>query len=147
MLAHELRNPISAISNAVQLFGIPGMEDERDWAKEVVERQVKHLARLIDDLLDVSRITRGTIELRKERVDAAQTLSSAIDDVRPLIEERKHHLTVSFRPGSLWLDADPVRVQQILVNLLTNAAKYTDTGGEIWLTAAGRGPNRDHGAG
>jgi CheY-like chemotaxis protein len=101
----------------------------------VIERQVKQLTRLIDDLLDVSRITRGKIQLREEVVDIGPILNSAVDTVRPLIEERKHELVVSFRSGALRVKADPVRLEQIVVNLLTNAAKYTESGGRIWLTA------------
>ncbi|HEV3166492.1 MAG TPA: ATP-binding protein, partial [Isosphaeraceae bacterium] len=154
MLAHELRNPIAAISNAVRFFGMsgPGMEQDLQWSKGVMERQVKHLTRLIDDLLDVSRITRGKIQLRKDRLDAGPILNSAVEDVQPLIEERKHELTVSFVPGTLGLNADATRVHQILVNLLVNAAKYTDAGGKIWLTARREGDQvvikvRDNGMG
>ncbi|MFO0891801.1 MAG: PAS domain S-box protein [Isosphaeraceae bacterium] len=135
MLAHELRNPLSAINSAAQLFG--KLETERDlvWAKGVVQRQVKHLARLIDDLLDVSRISRGMITLRKEPIDLAPVVASAVEAVRPLLEERKHELSTSFANGGLRLEADPLRLEQVLVNLLTNAAKYTDAGGHIGLSA------------
>ncbi len=138
MLAHELRNPLASISNATQLFG--GMETEEDlvWAKDVILRQVKHLSRLIDDLLDVSRITRGKIKLQKESLALSPVVTSVIEAVRPLIEERKHELNVSLGP-SLRLEADPLRLEQILVNLLSNAAKYTDAGGRIWLTATREG--------
>ena len=102
---------------------------------EVINRQIKHLARLIDDLLDVSRITRGKIRLRKETVDIAPILKSAVETVRSLLDERKHELTMSVTPGTLWLEADPTRLEQILSNLLSNAAKYTDNGGHIWLSA------------
>jgi PAS domain S-box-containing protein len=139
MLAHELRNPLSSIKGAVQLFGRLETEDELEWAKEVVERQVKHLARLIDDLLDVSRITRGKIGLRKESLDLSPVVSSAVETVRPLLEERKHELSLSLINGGLRLEADPLRLEQILVNLLTNAAKYTDAGGQISLTARHEG--------
>jgi len=136
MLAHELRNPLASISNAVQLFGKLETEDELEWAKEVVNRQVKHLARLIDDLLDVSRITRGKISLRRETVNLSPIVSSAVEAVRPLIEDRKHQLVVSLAAGGLQIDADPVRLEQILINLLTNAAKYTEAGGRITLSAS-----------
>jgi CheY-like chemotaxis protein len=102
---------------------------------EVIDRQIKHLARLIDDLLDVSRITRGKIRLRKELVDIAPVVRSVVETVRPLVEAREHTLTVTVPPGLLWLEADPTRLEQILSNLLNNAAKYTDNGGHIWLTA------------
>jgi PAS domain S-box-containing protein len=136
MLAHELRNPLASINNAVQLFGRLETEEDLEWAKDVVQRQVKHLARLIDDLLDVSRITRGKIGLRKEHLNLSPIVSSALEAVRPLIEERKHELNVSLAAGALRLEADALRLEQILVNLLTNAAKFTDAGGRIWLTAS-----------
>ena len=139
MLAHELRNPLSAINSAAQLFGKLETEDELEWAKEVVLRQVKHLARLIDDLLDVSRISRGKIVLRKEFISLSPVVGSAVEAVRPLMEERKHELSVSLVNGGLRLEADPLRLEQVLVNLLTNAAKYTDAGGRIALTARQEG--------
>jgi PAS domain S-box-containing protein len=139
MLAHELRNPLSAINSAAQLFGKLETEEELEWAKEVVLRQVKHLARLIDDLLDVSRVSRGKIGLRKEPIDLSPVVSRAVEAVRPLLEERKHELGVSLINGGLRLEADPLRLEQILVNLLTNAAKYTDAGGRISLMARHEG--------
>jgi PAS domain S-box-containing protein len=141
MLAHELRNPIASISGAAHLFGKLETEEDLEWAKEVVLRQVKHLGRLIDDLLDVSRITRGKIDLRKEPLDLLPIVNSAIETVRSLMEERKHELTVSVSSGVTRLEADPLRLEQMLVNLLTNAAKYTESGGEIWLTARRQGEN------
>jgi PAS domain S-box-containing protein len=136
MLAHELRNPLASVKNAIQLLRMPNVPTEHaDWSKEIIERQVKHLARLIDDLLDVSRITRGKIELRRERIDASPVINSAVDAVRPLIEERKQELAVSFTPGTLWCEVDPTRLEQTLINLLTNAAKYSGAGGHIRLTA------------
>jgi PAS domain S-box-containing protein len=139
MLAHELRNPLASISNAAQLLGTLESEDDLEWAKDVVQRQVRHLARLIEDLLDVSRITRGTIALQTESVALSPIVAGAIESVRPLVEERKHELNVSLAPGPLRLEADPLRIEQILVNLLSNAAKYTDAGGTIWLSAAQEG--------
>jgi len=138
MLAHELRNPLAAITTAVQLSTMSGVQDQINWSMEVINRQVKHLTRLIDDLLDVSRITRGKVQLRKETIDAYPVINGALDAIRPLIEQRNHELIVSLRPG-LRLDADPTRLEQILVNLLTNAAKYTESGGTIWLTAGHEG--------
>jgi PAS domain S-box-containing protein len=135
MLAHELRNPLAAISNAVQLTGRFGDPEQSEWSVKVINRQVKHLARLIDDLLDVSRITRGKIQLRKETVDAAAIFRNVVDSVRPLMAERQHVLTLSITPGYLWLEADPTRLEQILSNLLNNAAKYTENGGHIRLSA------------
>ncbi len=102
---------------------------------DVINRQVKHLVRLIDDLLDVARVTQGKIRLRKERLDVAQILRSAIESARPLIESRQHKLSVAIVPETLPAEADPVRLEQIVTNLLTNAAKYTQNGGEILLSA------------
>jgi PAS domain S-box-containing protein len=135
MLAHELRNPLSAINSAVQVARRSDVVENLEWSTEVIARQAKQLARLVDDLLDVSRITQGKIQLRKTVVDAAPILNNAVETVRPLIEERKHELSVSLRIGSLRLQADPVRLEQIMVNLLTNAAKYTEAGGRIRLAA------------
>jgi PAS domain S-box-containing protein len=139
MLAHELRNPLAAITTAVQLSTMSSVQDQINSGMEVINRQVKHLTRLIDDLLDVSRITRGKVQLRKERIDAFPVINGALEAIRPLIKQRNHELVVSLRPG-LRLDADPTRLEQILVNLLTNAAKYTESGGTIWFTA-GHGGN------
>lgn len=136
MLAHELRNPLASVKNAVRLLRLPDIPvEDSEWCKDVIDRQVNHLARLTDDLLDVSRITRGTIELRRERIDASGVIRSAVDAVRPLIEQRKQELVVSFTPGTLWCEVDPTRLEQSLTNLLTNAAKYTHPQGRIRLTA------------
>jgi PAS domain S-box-containing protein len=136
MLAHELRNPLSAISNAVRLSRQSQVaEDALEWSKDVIERQTGKLARLIDDLLDVSRITRGKIQLKKELVDARRVLDSALDAVKPLMDERKHEVTVWTDPRTLPLEADPIRLEQIFINLMTNAAKYTEAGGRISVTA------------
>ncbi len=135
MLAHELRNPLSAISNAAALIDYAGpLPESIVCGMEIIGRQVKHLVRLIDDLLDVSRITRGKIQLRKAAIDAYAVLDSAVESVRTFIEERRHQLNLSYHPG-LMLEADPTRLEQIVVNLLNNAAKYTEGGGRIWLTA------------
>jgi len=138
MLAHELRNPLAAITTAVQLSTMSGVQDQINWSMEVINRQVKHLTRLIDDLLDVSRITRGKVELRKEKIDAYPVINGALEAIRPLIKQRNHELIVSLQAG-LRLDADPTRLEQILVNLLANAAKYTESGGTIWFTAEHEG--------
>jgi len=138
MLAHELRNPLAAITTAVQLSTMSGVQDQINWSMEVINRQVKHLTRLIDDLLDVSRITRGKVELRKEKIDAYPVINGALEAIRPLIKQRNHELIVSLQAG-LRLDADPTRLEQILVNLLANAAKYTESGGTIWFTAGHEG--------
>jgi PAS domain S-box-containing protein len=139
MLAHELRNPLAAISNAVQLTGRFGDPELTEWSVKVINRQIKHLARLIDDLLDVSRITRGKIQLRNERVDLATIIESVVESVHQLVDERRQTLSMTIPPETFWLEADPTRLEQILSNLLHNAVKYTGTGGQISLIAAGEG--------
>ncbi len=133
MLAHELRNPLAAVANAASLLATPSAE-EQEWAVGVITRQSTHLAHLIDDLLDVSRITTGKIRLRRETIDAAAILDRARDSAQPMISSRKHELICNYAAG-LWLDADPTRLEQIVLNLLTNAAKYTPTGGRLELSA------------
>jgi signal transduction histidine kinase len=132
MLAHELRNPLAPIRNAVQLLR-QGNEDETGtkWAKDVIDRQVKQMVRLVDDLLDVSRITRGKVQLKTEPIDVETAVSSAVETSRPLIDERRHELAVFLPPSPLWVSADPARLAQILANLLNNAAKYTPEGGRL----------------
>ncbi len=105
----------------------------------MMERQVQHMTRMVDDLLDVSRITRGKIELRKEVVDLAAVVGRTVEATRPLIEDRQQELTVDLPPQPLRLEADPTRLEQVLANLLNNAAKYTDHGGHIWLSARQEG--------
>lgn len=135
MLAHELRNPLSSITNAVTLLKETEDGENRVWAAAVITRQARQLTRLVDDLLDVSRITRGKIELRRELLDAASCLESACEAVAPLIAERGHTLLATVPRGELWLEADPARLEQIVVNLLANAAKYSEPRGRIWLEA------------
>ena len=136
MLAHELRNPLSSIQNAAILVQHKSLPPERSaWAKDIILSQVRHLARLVDDLLDVARITRGKIRLRMEDVDLSQVLSRAGDVARPLLEERHHQFVTNIDSGPLLVKGDPTRLEQVLTNLLTNAAKYTDPGGRIELTA------------
>ena len=139
MLAHELRNPLAAVGNAVRLSTSSGLKDDVDWSMGVIARQLKHLSRLIDDLLDVSRISRGKIELRLGVVDVAPVLDSAVETVRPLVEERKHRLVVDFDRQDLWAKADPTRLEQVATNLLMNAAKYSENEGTIRLSAARQG--------
>jgi PAS domain S-box-containing protein len=135
MLAHELRNPLASIRTAVEVFDTPGSEDHTAWAKSVIDRQVGHLAHLLDDLLDVSRITRGVIQIRTQSIDAFPVIQDAIETVRPLIDDRRHRLVTSISADTMRLEADPVRLEQILVNLLANAAKYTPAGGRITVSA------------
>jgi two-component system, sensor histidine kinase len=136
MLAHELRNPLAPILSAMQVIRRhPDNDEVVQRAREVVERQVRHQARLLDDLLDVSRITRGRIRLRKAPVDVRSALAAAVEETRPLIDARSHTLTVVLPDAPLRVEADPTRLMQIVTNLLDNAAKYTNPGGQIELVA------------
>ena len=136
MLAHELRNPLAPILSSLLYLRAPGVDAaDRGWAIAIMDRQVRHMTRLIDDLLDVSRITRGKIDLRKERVELASIVAHAVEIASPLIDAHRHQLTVALPPEPVELDADPARLEQVVANLLNNAAKYTDEGGQITLTA------------
>ena len=133
-LAHELRNPLAPLRHGLDILRrSPGSADAAQ-IREMMDRQLVHLLRLIDDLLDVSRVSQGKIELRKERIQAADALRSAVESSRPLIDAAKHALTVDTPPEPIWLDADLTRVAQIVGNLLNNAAKYTPEGGRIGLS-------------
>jgi len=136
MLGHELRNPLSAIRSAVATADLDSASRPR--ALEIAKRQVEQLARLIDDLLDVARITRGRIALRKERVDLADIVERAVEGVRRLMDDRGQRLVVGVSSDKLFVDADPTRLEQVIANLLTNAGKFTDVGGQIEVTAARR---------
>jgi PAS domain S-box-containing protein len=138
-LAHELRNPLAPLRNAGQLLAAPALgADQLRWIQRLIERQVGHMARLLDDLLDLARISQGKLQLKKERVSVSAVIDPAVEAARPLIDQKRHALTVlldGMDQGSLLVDADPVRLAQVLSNLLTNAAKYTDAGGHIELRA------------
>ncbi|WP_082219225.1 ATP-binding protein [Massilia sp. NR 4-1] len=134
MLSHELRNPLSPILSAAQLMrlkGVPNIEKEL----AVIERQSQHLVGLVDDLLDVARITQGKIELRCERCELAVLITRALETVAALVQERRHQLVLNVPPSGLALNADPLRLTQVLTNLLTNAVKYTNNGGRIEVCA------------
>ena len=135
MLAHELRNPLAAINNAVKVTSMTDAKHHIDWSMGVITRQMLHLSRLIDDLMDVSRITREKIVLRRDVVEVTPILESAAATVGTLVEERKHTLATDIDRGGLWVDVDPTRLEQVVVNLLNNAAKYSENGGHIALTA------------
>ena len=138
-LAHELRNPLAPIRNALQIMRLTGDEKAAvEQARIMMERQLGQMIRLIDDLLDVSRITRGKLDLRKERVELAAIIKNAVDTALPHIEAAGHELDVNVPAQPLYLDADPVRLAQVLSNLLNNAAKYTERGGRISLAAERR---------
>jgi PAS domain S-box-containing protein len=134
-LAHELRNPLAPIRNAAQILSSPKLGPEKlQWAQNVIQRQVKHMALLLDDLLDVARITQGKLELKKQRIVLNSVIDSAVEAARPLLDGKSHRLTVTLPSEPVTLDADPLRLSQVIGNLLTNAAKYTDAGGHITLT-------------
>ncbi len=142
MLAHELRNPLAPIRNALEILRLRGRERRAvaRQAWDMVERQTEHLARLVDDLLDVSRITRGKITLERAPVEVAEVLRRAVETSRPLIDARRHKLEVSMPPQPVWVEGDLTRLAQVLLNLLNNAAKYTDEGGRINLDVEVREP-------
>jgi signal transduction histidine kinase len=137
ILAHELRNPLSAMHNAVQLMHAAKLGSERvDWVRDLLDRQLKHLTRLIDDLLDVRRITSGSVRLQREPLDLESVLRQSVEAVRSLIDARRHTVAVRFANDSLYVEGDLVRLTQVFINLLANAAKYTPEGGRIEVTLA-----------
>jgi PAS domain S-box-containing protein len=132
MLGHELRNPLSAVRSALAIAGLD--DSRRPRALEIARRQTDQLGRLVDDLLDVARITQGRISLRKEQVYLSETIQRAVESTRPVIERRGLRLTVALAPDPIRVEGDAVRLEQVFVNLLSNAAKYTDSGGRIDVT-------------
>ena len=153
MLAHELRNPLAPIRNAVQYLSLKGLSDpDVNWAREMIDRQVTNLVHLIDDLLEISRITRGKIQLHKELISLSSVLSHAVEAVQPAISEKRHVLSLDLSSDALPVFGDPTRLEQIFVNLIANAAKYTDDGGFIDVIARRDGDRavvrvRDNGIG
>jgi signal transduction histidine kinase/CheY-like chemotaxis protein len=140
ILAHELRNPLAPLRNALEVMKLaPGDGKMVEQARDMMTRQVVQMVRLIDDLLDVSRISRGKVELRRERCELAQIIKQAAEMNRPLIEATSQHLTIDMPAGSILVDADPTRMAQVFANLLNNAAKYTERGGQITLTVEQQG--------
>ncbi|MGA2254804.1 MAG: ATP-binding protein [Thermoguttaceae bacterium] len=136
MLSHELRNPLAPILNAVQLLQLQKAKNSVEQkALAIIERQVGQLTHLVSDLMEVSRAIAGRIELCQERVTVGGIVERAVETARPLIDQRRHELTVSLPPDPIWLYADASRLEQVVTNLLTNAAKYTNEGGHIWLSA------------
>ena len=135
ILAHELRNPLVPIRNAVEILKLTGPADPTSRAaRDMIERQLGHMVRLVDDLMDVSRITRGRLPLRRERIELAVVLEQAVEASRHPIQRAGHELSWGPLPDPIYLDADPVRLEQVFLNLLTNACKYTKKGGRILLT-------------
>jgi two-component system, chemotaxis family, CheB/CheR fusion protein len=153
MLAHELRNPLAAISNAGYVLGRKGSPDPRSAELlAMIGRQIRHLSRLVDDLLDVSRFSRGLIELRMAPMELHRAVQGAVETARPHLEQRRHTLEVSLPDEPLWLEADVTRIEQVLANLLHNAAKFTPPGGAVRLSAGREGDEAvvrvsDNGAG
>ena len=147
MLSHELRNPLAPILNAALLLRLHSNRNRLQGIEapllhqsaSIIERQVGQLARIVDELLEISRITTGRIQLHQELIAVDVVVEDAVATVRSLIDQRKHGLTVSLSPQVIWLHADAARLEQVLVNLLTNAAKYTDEGGHVWLTVQQEG--------
>jgi PAS domain S-box-containing protein len=136
-LAHELRNPLAPMQNVLAILKLRTIEDPQlIWAREVLERQMQQISHLVDDLMDVSRITQGRVELRRARLDIGAVMQSAIEASQALIAASAHHLRVTLPDKPLRVDGDPTRLTQILTNLLNNAAKYTPNGGSIWFAAA-----------
>jgi CheY-like chemotaxis protein len=140
MLAHELRNPLAPIRNALEIMGMPeaGGQDVKK-AREMMERQVQQLVRLVDDLLDVSRIMRNRIELKKDQIDLATVFARAVETAQPAIDAQGHKLSVSLPAQEVLVEGDLVRLAQVVSNLLVNAAKYTDRRGCIWLSGQREG--------
>jgi signal transduction histidine kinase len=134
ILAHELRNPLAPVVNALQYLRMKGPSTtETEWARDVISRQVQYLTRLIDDLMDVSRINRGRILLKRERVELASAVQEAVEASLPIIEDMGHDFSIEMPEGAVILHADTTRLAQVLLNLLNNAAKYTERGGKIEL--------------
>lgn len=135
MLAHELRNPLAPMRNAVSVLRLSSGPDQPGlrWVTDLLDRQVDQMTRVVDDLLDISRITRGMISLRRERVAIADVVERAFEISRPMLEARRHHASVVLPPHTIWVDADAVRLAQAISNLLNNAAKFTPDGGQVAL--------------
>ena len=141
-LAHELRNPLAPILTGVQVLKRKGVNDPAQaWSHDMIDRQVRHMARLLDDLLDVGRITNDKLELRKQRISLATVVDSAMETSRALIQRSEHRIEIALPEEDVYLDADPIRLAQIFSNLLNNAAKYTNPGGRVALKATRA---RDH---
>lgn len=152
-LAHELRNPLAPIRTSLGVLGLLQPVDERvSQLQEVMDRQVNHMVRLVDDLLEIARIATGRIDLHRQRIDVATLIRNAVETSRPLIDSAQHHLTVSLPPHPLAIEGDMIRLSQVVSNLLNNSAKYTEPGGQIGLTVTSDGTEvtiavRDNGIG
>ncbi len=153
LLGHELSSPLTAIRNALRILEQQGDDTAtREWVRSLMERQTQSIGRLVEDMLEVSRIEHGKIQLRRQPLDLAQTVTRAVETIRASAEGRGHKIEVTLPAESVVFDADPVRLEQVLTNLLNNAAKYMATGGRIWVTAEVQGADvvlrvRDSGIG
>jgi signal transduction histidine kinase len=153
LLAHELRNPLAPVQNAVNIMGLKELADpDLKWCRDVIERQTRHLSRMVDDLLDVSRITHGKITLRLETLDLAAIVRAAVETSRPTIDAQHHKLRITLPDGPIWVQGDAARLTQVFANLLNNAATYQRAGGRIELSIDAREwmaeiRVRDHGIG
>ena len=151
-LAHELRNPLAPIRSAVEILNLQKPDGETQWALDIIDRQMRQMSRLIDDLLDIARITSGKLELHRERVELAEVLKVAFETSQPHIEAAGHEFFSTSPPEPIYLSGDPIRLSQIISNLLSNACKYTPRGGKIWFLAERQGDTavlsvRDNGIG
>jgi CheY-like chemotaxis protein len=153
MLAHELRNPLAPIRNALGIMSVSKESAPQiSWARDVIERQTAQLTRLVDDLLDVSRITRGKLRLQVAPMNLAAAIQRALESSRPLLDKRGHHVHLALPKEKLLVHGDVTRITQVVVNLLNNAAKYTPEGGDVWVKVAPEGEDavvrvRDNGTG
>jgi PAS domain S-box-containing protein len=142
LLTHELRNPLAPIRNALHVLAQPGIDPAMGaQLRDIAWRQVDHMARLLDDLLDVTQISQGRIELRTERIDISKIVTRSVEDAAPLLSERHHQLTLDLPKQPLWVEGDPARLEQVFTNLMINAAKYTEPGGRITISARKEGTN------
>jgi signal transduction histidine kinase/ActR/RegA family two-component response regulator len=152
MLGHELRNPLAPIVTALHLMDLRGADEPFGRERSIIKRQINHLVMLVDDLLDIARVTRGKIELRKVAVELSTIVAKAVETASPLLEQRRHRLHIDVPATGLTLDADAVRLSQVVSNLLVNAAKFTEPGGDVWIRALRRHGNvelsvKDNGCG
>ncbi|MFN3652254.1 MAG: ATP-binding protein [Armatimonadota bacterium] len=139
MLAHELRNPLAPVTNALEIMRARPGRETGERARKVIDRQIRHMTRLIDDLLDISRVNTGKITLRRERLDLSEALRQAVEGVRGLVAQAGHTLEMTLPGQPVWVEVDPVRLEQLVSNLLSNSAKYTESGGRIEVTLSSEG--------
>jgi signal transduction histidine kinase len=145
MLGHELRNPLAPIRNAITILKRNDLEESNvDWCRDVIERQADHLTRIVDDLLDVSRVSRGKIQIEKGILDLSAVIQQAVEICRPLIDSRRHELSLSLPAAPVLVEGDFTRLAQVVANLINNAAKYTDEGGRLWVSIDNEADSTGH---